>query len=208
MPADSLIRRLLLPELELTASWYRPLQHTTHLEAEKKSEMEVCPRCATPSTSTYDHRKVRLKDAPLRDKAVVLWVRKRRFSCKPAGAGLGCLLCRNIDLKPQDFEHTPTRLLSSSGPADIRRYREEEAAKFLGLQETWKRIEHPGERLLKEVKSLLAVPPRRDRAVGHNGPPVAVEKCSQRIGVTSLARSDQVAIHGARVLTGSNVHGV
>jgi transposase len=85
MPEHSLIRRLLLPELELTASWYRPLQHTTHLEAEKKSGMEVCPRCATPSTSTYDHRKVRLKDAPLRDKAVVLWVRKRRFSCKPCG---------------------------------------------------------------------------------------------------------------------------
>jgi hypothetical protein len=73
MPGNSLIRRLLLPELELTASWFRPLQHTTHLEAEKKSGMEVCPRCATPSTSTYDHRQVRLKDAPLRDKAVVLW---------------------------------------------------------------------------------------------------------------------------------------
>jgi hypothetical protein len=28
MPEHSLIRRLLLPELELTASWYRPFQHT------------------------------------------------------------------------------------------------------------------------------------------------------------------------------------
>jgi transposase len=85
MPAHNLVRRLLLPELELTASWYRPAQHTTHLEARKRSGMEVCPRCATPSTSTYDHRKVRLKDAPLRDKAVVLAIRKRRFSCKPCG---------------------------------------------------------------------------------------------------------------------------
>jgi transposase len=64
---------------------YRPSQSTTHLEAKKKSPMEVCPRCATPSTSTYDHRTVRLKDAPLRDKAVVLSVHTRRFSCKPCG---------------------------------------------------------------------------------------------------------------------------
>jgi hypothetical protein len=41
MPEHSLIRRLLLPELELTASCYRPFQHTTHLEAEKKEGMEV-----------------------------------------------------------------------------------------------------------------------------------------------------------------------
>ncbi len=85
MPGSNLVRRLLLPELELTASWYRPSQSTTHLEAQKKSPMEVCPRCATPSTSTYDHRTVKLKDAPLRDKAVVLSIRKRRFSCKPCG---------------------------------------------------------------------------------------------------------------------------
>ena len=85
MPGSNLVRRLLLPELELTASWYRPSQNTTHLEARKKSGMEVCPRCATPSTSTYDHRTVRLKDAPLRDKGVVLTIRKRRFSCKPCG---------------------------------------------------------------------------------------------------------------------------
>ena len=31
MPGDNLIRGLLLPDLELTASWYRPQQHTTHV---------------------------------------------------------------------------------------------------------------------------------------------------------------------------------
>jgi transposase len=45
--------------------------------------MEVCPRCATPSKSVYDHRTVVVKDAPIRDKNVLLHIRKRRFSCKP-----------------------------------------------------------------------------------------------------------------------------
>ena len=85
MPGGNLIGLLLLPELELTASWFKPYQHTTHLEAEKKSAMEVCPKCATPSTSVYDHRVVSLKDAPVRGTGIVLAVRKRRFSCKPCG---------------------------------------------------------------------------------------------------------------------------
>jgi hypothetical protein len=72
MPGRNLVRRLLLPELELTASWYKPSQGTTHLEAEKKSAFEVCPRCATPSSSVYDHRTVRVRDAPIRDKHTML----------------------------------------------------------------------------------------------------------------------------------------
>ena len=80
MPGGNLIGLLLLPELELTASWFKPYQHTTHLETKKKSEMEVCPKCATPSTSVYDHRVVRLRDAPVRDTGIVLAIRKRRFS--------------------------------------------------------------------------------------------------------------------------------
>jgi transposase len=47
--------------------------------------MEVCPRCATASTSVYDHRVVTVRDAPLRDMGVRLVVRKRRFSCRPCG---------------------------------------------------------------------------------------------------------------------------
>src|SRR5579872_4554805 len=85
MPGRNLIRRLLLPELDLTASWFKSSQGTTHLEAEKKSEMEVCPRCATPSRAVYDHRVVTVRDAPIRDKQTVLKIRKRRFSCKPCG---------------------------------------------------------------------------------------------------------------------------
>src|SRR5438874_10338652 len=85
MPGSNLVRRLLLPELELTASWYKPSQATTHLETRKTSGMEVCPRCATPATAIYDHRVVKVKDAPIRDKSALLHIRKRRFSCKPCG---------------------------------------------------------------------------------------------------------------------------
>lgn len=48
---------------------------------EKTSEMEVCPRCAYRCYSTYDHRIVKVKDAPIRTGHVLLVVRKRRFWC-------------------------------------------------------------------------------------------------------------------------------
>jgi transposase len=44
---------------------------------------EYCPRCATRSNSAYDHRSVRLKDAPLRGYQVRLVIRKRRLWCRP-----------------------------------------------------------------------------------------------------------------------------
>ena len=83
MAEDSFSRYLLLPELRLLEA--RPLGAGglggTELLAEKVSEMEVCPRCATPSTSVYDRRWVRLKDEPLRLRQTILSVRKRRFWC-------------------------------------------------------------------------------------------------------------------------------
>jgi transposase len=53
------------------------------LFAEKVSEFEVCPKCATPSLSVHDRRWVKLRDDPLlRAKEGILWVKKkRRFSC-------------------------------------------------------------------------------------------------------------------------------
>jgi transposase len=84
MAEDSFSRYLVLPELRLL----RVQPHGpgglggTELFAEKVSTMEVCPRCATPSTSVYDHRWVRLKDDPLRTRQTILWVKKRRLSCR------------------------------------------------------------------------------------------------------------------------------
>jgi transposase len=82
MPGENLVRGLLLPDLELTNSFFRKDRGTNLLEAKKTSAMEVCPRCATPSKTLYDRRQVRVRDAPIRDKAVTLTVQKRRFFCK------------------------------------------------------------------------------------------------------------------------------
>ena len=109
MPESILLRRVLLPELECTRTWVRPATGTMHFEVDKVSPLEVCPRCATASSSTYDHRTALIKDAPLRDKCVVLHVRKRRLWCKncrkpftePVGGirkGARCTerYCRNV----------------------------------------------------------------------------------------------------------------
>jgi transposase len=48
----------------------------------KRSDLEVCPKCASPATSTYDHRQIRVKDAPIRGKLIWLEIRKRRFWCR------------------------------------------------------------------------------------------------------------------------------
>jgi transposase len=83
MAVESVIRYLLLPELELLEA--RPAgpdgRWGTEFFAEKRSDFEVCPKCATPSRSVYDHRWVTLKDDPLRTKPATLHVRKRRFTC-------------------------------------------------------------------------------------------------------------------------------
>ena len=85
MPETMILRRLLLPELKLRTSWQKPGTRTVVMEAEKESTMEVCPRCATASTSVYDHRIARVRDTPVRGMAVRLVVRKRRFACRPCG---------------------------------------------------------------------------------------------------------------------------
>jgi transposase len=82
MPDSILIRRLLLPELHLQRASQKPGTRTLVVHAEKRSAMEVCPRCASPSTSTYDHRTVDLHDAPMRGMNIRLQVRKRRFACR------------------------------------------------------------------------------------------------------------------------------
>lgn len=82
MPAESLSKFLLLPELKLTAV-VQENQMATRYECQKVRLPEVCPRCATLSDSTYDHRRVRVKDAPIRGVGVALVIRKRRLWCRP-----------------------------------------------------------------------------------------------------------------------------
>jgi transposase len=82
MPESRLARFVLLPELKLTRMMKESASQG-RIECEKQATLEVCPRCATPSLSTYDHRFVRVIDAPLRDKTTYLVIRKRRLWCKP-----------------------------------------------------------------------------------------------------------------------------
>ena len=79
--SETLSKFFLLPELKLLRvveeNW-----SAARYECEKRPMLEYCPKCASPSESTYDHRTVRIKDAPVRGKGVALVIRKRRLWCK------------------------------------------------------------------------------------------------------------------------------
>ena len=77
MPNSSIINFFLLPELKFIRS-----DSSTRIFCEKSSIMEVCPKCATPSQSIYDHRWVKIKDEPIRRALPTLVILKRRFYCK------------------------------------------------------------------------------------------------------------------------------
>lgn len=49
----------------------------------KHRQGEVCPKCATFSNTVYDHRKIEVKDEPIRGKAVYWIITKRRYWCRP-----------------------------------------------------------------------------------------------------------------------------
>jgi len=80
--ADKLAQFFGLPDLKVTT--IKKEQTASNVVfALKVSPLEVCPRCANPSSVVYDHRVVRLRDAPLRGQSIKLSVKKRRFFCKP-----------------------------------------------------------------------------------------------------------------------------
>lgn len=81
MPENRLTHFLLFKELKLTRTIRLGHAHTGFY-CEKKRIPEYCPRCATKSDSTYDHRSVRLADAPIRGTRITLVVLKRRLWCK------------------------------------------------------------------------------------------------------------------------------
>jgi transposase len=81
MPRLDFIHSIQLPELKIVNN-YRTSKDALVFEAEKLSEFEVCPKCATPSKTIYDHVSVWIKDTPIRDKRIFLKIKKRRFFCK------------------------------------------------------------------------------------------------------------------------------
>lgn len=91
MPTARLARFFLLPNLRLTE--IRSESRGFVYSAEKDTEWEVCTKCPTKCFAVYDHRTVRIKDAPLRGRNVTLELRKRRFRCPN---------CKNIFTEPID----------------------------------------------------------------------------------------------------------
>src|SRR5690606_18733199 len=82
MPSDILAQQHLLPEMKLLSVRRGPRGGIDML-VEMTSEMEVCPKCATPSRSIYDHRWVIARDEPMRRSETRFKIRKRRFMCGP-----------------------------------------------------------------------------------------------------------------------------
>lgn len=82
MTTESLAQSLVLPELKIIKAVNCTRSGVIELRAVKTSPMEVCPRCATPSYTTYDRRWVRIRDEPVRAKRVVVRIHKRRFDCR------------------------------------------------------------------------------------------------------------------------------
>jgi transposase len=80
--ADTFVSHFfLLPELDFL-KWRYLSNWGCEVSATKRRAVEYCPRCASPSSTTYDSREVILKDHPVRNKMIVLRVRKRRYLCR------------------------------------------------------------------------------------------------------------------------------
>ena len=82
MPWEILAESLLLPELRLLDVQDPKHSGVVTLYAEKKTDWEICPKCAECSFSVYDRRWARYRDENLRGRRVWLYIHKRRFICK------------------------------------------------------------------------------------------------------------------------------
>jgi transposase len=79
VPNCKFTNSLQLPELYFAGKKTQKNVQTFFLQ--KKSDFEVCPKCASKSSSIHDHVHITIRDTPLRDKRVVLSIKKRRFRC-------------------------------------------------------------------------------------------------------------------------------
>lgn len=80
MPESKILNFLSLPEVKITKFNYGPGGSWFWCET-KRSSFEICTRCGSKSSSVYDHRTIKVKDEPLKDRVVTLSLRKRRYYC-------------------------------------------------------------------------------------------------------------------------------
>ncbi|MFN8371190.1 MAG: ISL3 family transposase [Bacteriovoracaceae bacterium] len=81
MPKLDFTHSLQLPELKI-GKFYHSNKNTLTFDLFKQSDFEVCPKCASPSKTIYDHVSIQVKDSPIRNRHVLLNIKKRRFYCK------------------------------------------------------------------------------------------------------------------------------
>lgn len=81
MPGSNVTQIFLIQEAKILSQ--RFYKKSIVLQMIKISAMEICPKCATPSTQIYDHRNLILRDEPIGNRAVKIEMTKRRFWCQP-----------------------------------------------------------------------------------------------------------------------------
>lgn len=81
MPFEKLTHNFLLPELKVLKVC-RKSYSVYEIQTFKSSEFEVCPHCATKSSSVHDRRWVKIKDVSFRKQTMYLKILKRRFRCQ------------------------------------------------------------------------------------------------------------------------------
>ena len=80
MSEKRITQQLLLPDLRYVKSVRTKTSQIIYCK--KTSPFEVCPKCASKCSSIYDRVNVKIQDAPIRNKKIILIIRKRRFKCK------------------------------------------------------------------------------------------------------------------------------
>lgn len=80
MLENKILNFLSLPEVKIIKFNHGPGGSWFWCE-KKRGSFEVCTRCGSKSSSVYDHREVLIKDEPVKEKAVTLKIRKRRYYC-------------------------------------------------------------------------------------------------------------------------------
>src|SRR5271170_3206024 len=81
-PGNFLARLISLPELQLVYADARSRPGWLLIDLRSNSSFGACPRCASLCFGTYDHRRSRARDAPLREFKVELRILKKRYFCR------------------------------------------------------------------------------------------------------------------------------
>lgn len=80
MPESKILNFISLPEVKIIKFNHGPGGLWFWCE-KKRSKFEFCTRCGAKSSSIYDHRTIKVKDEPLKERATILSLRKRRYYC-------------------------------------------------------------------------------------------------------------------------------